>query len=98
LSTFLCIDSTSNWLLPKLICRQSYKIENFLTSLIVNVQCSPDCSVQGHIRTHHYMWWNLSILAGQLYNPITVAAGRKELFCCILFTLIARGSFEHSRN
>jgi hypothetical protein len=33
------------------------------------------------------MWWNLSVLAGQLYNPITRVTGRKALFCCIFFTL-----------
>ena len=45
LSTFLCIDSTSNWKLP-ITCRQSLK--NFLTSLIVKFHELPYVSARTH--------------------------------------------------
>jgi hypothetical protein len=58
-------------------------------------------SVKLAARTHSnpsYMWWNLSVLAGQLYNPITRITGRKALYRCILFTLSPEVRLEHSRN
>jgi len=103
LSTFLCIDLTSNCYKQLLAVNL---LKNFLTLQIVKLLAL--LHTWEHIRSHHPRW-NLSVLKSAFLSYhlashavkviIVVIFAIKNTSVTIRFLLhIARGSFEHSLN